>query len=81
MSDEELEEFGLSRRNFFKKMIALGFAVPVVSSFALDGVAAANERDNFYVSPNSTITVLPPNSLFGNSFFTVPFPNHHHHDG
>jgi hypothetical protein len=40
MTDEELSSFG-SRRDFFKKMLALGFAVPVISSFALDGVAAA----------------------------------------
>jgi len=43
MTDEDLEAFGATRRDFFKKMLALGFAVPVISSFALDGVASAGE--------------------------------------
>jgi len=52
MTEEELSSFG-SRRDFFKKMLALGFAVPVISSFALDGVASANPTKF-------------PNSTFGN---------------
>jgi hypothetical protein len=32
---------GHSRRSFVKKLLAAGFAIPVVSSFALDGVAQA----------------------------------------
>jgi hypothetical protein len=31
----------LSRRAFLKRMAAVGFAVPIVSSFALDGVGSA----------------------------------------
>jgi hypothetical protein len=58
MTDEELSSFG-SRRDFFKKMLALGFAVPVISSFALDGGAAA------------TPTRFP-NSTFGNQRHNEP---------
>jgi len=43
MTDDELGALGISRRNFFKKMVAIGFAVPILTSFALDGVAAAND--------------------------------------
>jgi hypothetical protein len=66
MSDEELEAFGLSRRTFFKKMIALGFAVPIVSSFALDGVAGAADGG---VSPAHRHHHHHANS------------HHHHHHG
>lgn len=41
MSDEEIAKLS-SRRDFFKKMLAVGFAVPVVSSFAFDGSASAS---------------------------------------
>jgi hypothetical protein len=32
----------VSRRSFVKKLVAAGFAVPVVSSFALDAAASAD---------------------------------------
>jgi hypothetical protein len=60
MTDEELSSFG-SRRDFFKKMLALGFAVPVISSFALDGVASATPTK----FPNQTCG----NQTFGNQTF------------
>jgi hypothetical protein len=41
MTDEELGALVGSRRDFLKKMVAVGFAVPIISSFALDGVASA----------------------------------------
>ena len=40
--DEVLNGVELSRRSFMKKLIAVGFAVPVISSFALDGIAGAS---------------------------------------
>ncbi len=40
--DEVLNSVELSRRSFMKKLIAVGFAVPVISSFALDGIAGAS---------------------------------------
>jgi hypothetical protein len=47
----------LSRRAFLKKMAAVGFAVPIVTSFALDGVAAAtpDKIDHDHRFPNSTL--------------------------
>lgn len=46
MTDEDMKALG-SRRDFFKKMVALGFAIPVISSFSLEGVAAADDDFNF----------------------------------
>jgi hypothetical protein len=64
MTDEELSE--LSRRAFLKRMAVVGFAVPIVTSFALDGVASAR--------PTSR---LGNQSRFGNQidFPPVTFPN------
>lgn len=44
MTDEELGNLGVSRRDFIRKMLAIGFAVPVVSSFTLDDVASAHDK-------------------------------------
>ena len=53
----------LSRRAFLKKMAAVGFAVPVVTSFALDGIASASgEKENFY-HHHANMTELSPNQL------------------
>ena len=43
----------LSRRNFLKRMAAVGFAVPIVTSFALDGVASAEGHHNRVNQANS----------------------------
>jgi hypothetical protein len=60
MTDEDMKALG-SRRDFFKKMVALGFAIPVISSFSLEGVAAAdgtlgfafpNQRNPYFRSGN-----------------------------
>jgi hypothetical protein len=50
--DEVVESVGFSRRSFVKKLLAVGFAVPVVSSFALDasadaGVPHGHDDDDF----------------------------------
>jgi hypothetical protein len=45
--DEVLNGVELSRRSFMKKLIAVGFAVPVISSFALDGIAGASDEIGF----------------------------------
>jgi hypothetical protein len=37
--DDVVESVGFSRRSFVKKLVAVGFAVPVVSTFALDASA------------------------------------------
>ena len=45
MTDEEATgSADLSRRAFLKRMAVVGFAVPIVTSFALDGVASADEH-------------------------------------
>jgi hypothetical protein len=43
VSGEEqiVESVGVSRRSFVKKLLAIGFAAPVISTFAIEGVAAA----------------------------------------
>jgi hypothetical protein len=43
MSDKRLEELGLPRRTFLKRLAAAGFVAPVVASFGLDGVAQAHQ--------------------------------------
>ena len=75
MTDDELGSLGITRRNFIKKMVAIGFAVPIVSSFTLDGVAEAtqhrlhhgNQTQDHY-PPNQTIIPFPNQTL-------LPFPN------
>jgi len=47
VTDEDMQAVG-SRREFFKKMVALGVAIPVISSFSLEGVAAAEDDDYRY---------------------------------
>jgi hypothetical protein len=45
MTEEEAARSAdLSRRAFLKRMAVVGFAVPIVTSFALDGVASAHEH-------------------------------------
>jgi len=70
MTDEDLGAFGVTRRDFFKKMLAVGFAVPLVTSFALDGVASADQSQEW-------------NSRFGNQTFgnqTFGNQDHDHDD-
>ena len=59
MSDEQLEALGLPRREFLKKAAVSAFAVPVVVSFGLEGIAEA--------SP----TQCAPNQTFSNQFFIL----------
>jgi hypothetical protein len=42
--EEALAGVELSRRSFMKKLIGVGFAIPVISSFALDGIAGASNK-------------------------------------
>jgi hypothetical protein len=44
----EEEAAGLSRRAFLKRMAVVGFAVPIVTSFALDGVASADDHHHHH---------------------------------
>lgn len=64
MTDEDMKALG-SRRDFFKKMVALGVAIPVISSFALEGVAAA-DGNNY-------------NFNYGNGGYDDHDHRHHHH--
>jgi hypothetical protein len=57
MTDEEATgSTELSRRSFLKRMAVVGFAVPIVTSFALDGVASADKghRHGNQTYPNQT---------------------------
>jgi hypothetical protein len=58
-----MKELGLPRREFLKKATAVAFAAPVIVSFALDGIAEADQ-----CLPNQGI----PNQTFPNQCF---FPN------
>ncbi len=51
------EESGLSRRTFLKRMALIGFAAPVVASFALDAA---------YATPTSDEGGVDPDLVFGN---------------
>ena len=62
MTDDELRAQGVSRRDFIKKMVAVGFAVPIVSSFTLDAVASANPKH------------MPPNQTYSNQTYPHPRP-------
>jgi|HubBroStandDraft_1064217.scaffolds.fasta_scaffold521351_1 hypothetical protein len=67
---------GLSRRAFLKRMAAVGFAVPVVTSFALDGVASSTDDWSRSRFGNQSFS----NQRFGNQTFGnqpgTPNPNH-----
>ena len=66
MDDEHLE-VTLARRAFFKKMAALAFAVPVVSSFTLETGAFATTRDkpDGLTTHGYNQTIEPFPGLFG----------------
>ena len=54
MTEERLQQLGVTRRNFLTKMAAVAFVAPVVVTFGLDGVAPADAT---------------PGSRFGNQTF------------
>jgi hypothetical protein len=58
--DEVLNAVELSRRSFMKKLIAVGFAVPVISSFALDGIAGASNEIGSFSHRTGNITSIGP---------------------
>jgi hypothetical protein len=60
MTEEEARSADFSRREFLKRMAVVGFAVPIVTSFALDGVASAD--DHHHRHPNQTY----PNQTYPN---------------
>jgi len=70
MTDDELGALGITRRSFIKKMIAAGFAVPIVSSFTLDGVASA-ENEHYFRHGNQTHYPFPNQP----QLLKFPFPN------
>jgi hypothetical protein len=88
MTDEEAassKEF--SRRTFLKKMAVVGFAVPVVTSFALDGVTSASPEkfgkpfhlfpyEPVLTFPNQTYSTSPNQFLYTyDQFFDSFYPN------
>ncbi len=65
MTDEEAAvSKELSRRAFLKKMAAVGFAVPVVTSFALDGIASASgDKGNEFDHHHPNMSQSNPNQF------------------
>jgi hypothetical protein len=62
MTDEEARvSKELSRRAFLKKMAVVGFAVPVVTSFALDGVTSASPKGGnvWHLFPYEPVLTFP----------------------
>ncbi len=53
---DEGAEPGVSRRAFLKRMAVIGFAVPVVSSFALDAAASEPDHARFHLANQSGST-------------------------
>jgi ABC-type Zn2+ transport system substrate-binding protein/surface adhesin len=45
MTDDPFSNLTSSRRAFIKRLVALGFAAPVVTSFALDGISVAEAKE------------------------------------
>ena len=65
----------VGRRAFLVRMAALAFGIPVVSSFALEGVAYANERDCRQHSGNQTQNPKPvPVGYTGNQGYPTGGP-------
>lgn len=60
-----LGDRGLSRRTFLKRMALIGFAAPVVASFALDAAYATPTSDDE--------TGADPDLVFGNQALPVNF--------
>ena len=70
---EESDDRGLSRRAFLKRMAALAFAVPVISSFALDAASASGGAPHSAFSNQPPVT---PEEFFGNQVYELQrFPN------
>jgi hypothetical protein len=85
MSDRErfdrnfLDAVPESRRAFLKKMAAVAFAAPVISSFAMDGVALAGGQYHPNQTQGNQTDCYPrqgmPNMTYGNGGFPRPmFP-------
>jgi hypothetical protein len=78
MSDQhETESTGDDRRAFLKKMAAVGFAVPVVTTFGVGGVQAAyaqtaNASGTTTTTTAATTTVAPGTTTTTTSTTTVP---------
>jgi hypothetical protein len=72
--DHKSTEADVTRRAFLRRMAALAFVIPVVSSFTIDAVAhAADEHPH-----DLNATQPTPNQFFGNQGQAVPnqfFPN------
>ena len=71
----------VDRRAFLKKMAAIAFVAPVISSFTLDAAAAADSlhhpnqfRPNQYIANQYVSNVFDPDHFHPNMFH----PNMHH---
>ena len=74
MSDQhETEPTGDDRRAFLKKMAAVGFAVPVVTTFGVGGVQAAYAQ-TANASGTTTTTVPPTTTTTTTTTTALPIP-------
>ncbi len=71
-----------SRRSFLVKFAGAVFAAPVISSFALDGIARAQPDRRIYGYGNQYLgNQSLPNQHFPNQHFpNQRFPNQHRHE-
>jgi hypothetical protein len=72
LDGEVSEHLPVSRRNFFIKLVAIGFAVPVVSSFAIDSVASADTHTSLFNNLGGS------NITLGGDCIEVPVVPHGH---
>ena len=76
----------ISRRSMIKKLVAAGFAIPVISSFVLDGVAGASYNPGQGEGSLGNSNLGQSTGDLGESHSGGPFghpfqPTHHHFFG
>ena len=64
MSEERLQELGVSRRQFVKRIVAGAFVAPVVVSFGLDSAQAGTQHFGNQHFGNQTINCFQPGLNF-----------------
>jgi hypothetical protein len=71
---EEEPEAEVGRRDFLKRMAALAFAVPVVSSFTLDPASHTQQHNKRLATLTAGNQICFPNQVFSNQTLAY-FPN------
>jgi hypothetical protein len=86
--DRVVEEAGIGRRTFLRRMlVGTAFATPVVASFAMSGIAAATPHPGSPIAPilpfcnnntsmigrNTTMSTITPNLSGGGDNFDEEF--------